>query len=271
MLLGGFDGLHLGHCVLLAKAKSYGLPVGIMTIVGGKSRESVFTPAERNELFRTAGIDYVFELPFSEICDTSFADFAALLVDKFSPKRFVCGEDFRFGKGALGSPQALERATRVRVDVEELAKLNGEKISTATVKKRLAEGEVEKANELLAREFFLLGEVLEDRKVGRTIGFPTANIAYPSDKFPLKRGVYETRVEVDGREYRCITNYGARPTFDDLSVLTETHLDGFTGNLYGKTLKVRFVRFLREIEKFESAEKLQAQLQKDIRRVREND
>jgi riboflavin kinase/FMN adenylyltransferase len=85
----------------------------------------------------------------------------------------------------------------------------------------------------------------------------------------LKKGVYETRVVVDGKAYKGITNYGARPTFDDDTIVTETHLDGFCGELYGKKLKIEFIRFLRDIQKFESAEKLKEQLQKDVRQVRD--
>ena len=113
--------------------------------------------------------------------------------------------------------------------------------------------------------------MFKDRGVGKTIGFPTANIRYPKDKFPIKKGVYQTCVCIDGKAYNGITNFGARPTFDDSTVVTETYLDGFSGDLYGKTLEVQFKRFLREIKKFDSVEELQRQLQTDIRRVREND
>lgn len=271
MLLGGFDGLHAGHKKLLSRALSFSLPVGIMTIVGGKEGDSLFTLAEREEIFREAGIDFVFELPFEEIKGRSPGDFSKLLQENFCVKAFVCGDDFRFGYKAQGTPETLKQATRVRVEVEELLKIDGEKVSSSTVKKLLEKGDVEKADRLLGANFFLLGTVFKDRQIGQTMGFPTANIEYPKGKFPLKKGVYETRTVVDGKTYKGITNYGARPTFADEKTLTETYLDGFAGDLYGKTLKVQFVRFLREIEKFESAEALKTQLSKDIRRVREND
>jgi riboflavin kinase/FMN adenylyltransferase len=149
--------------------------------------------------------------------------------------------------------------------------IQGEKVSSRSIKKHLTEGEVAQANVLLGERFFLLGEVIKDRGVGRTIGFPTANILYPQDKFPLKQGVYESRVTVDGISYKGITNYGARPTFDNERVITETYLDGFDGDLYGKTLKVEFVRYLRDITRFDSVETLKRQLTKDIERVRNYD
>lgn len=270
MLLGGFDGLHVGHRKLLSRAKASGLPVGVMTIVGGKG-EGLFTENEREDIFRRNGVDFAFELPFAEIRSLSPQEFLRVLHEEFSPKLVVCGEDFRFGAGALGTPQSIKERGQVCVEILPLVEMDGEKVSSRTVKALLKEGEIVKANEMLGERFFLLGKVEKDRQVGRTIGFPTANIAYPKEKFPLKKGVYETRTEVNGKTYKGITNYGARPTFGDESVWTETYLDGFDGDLYGKTLKVEFVRFLREITKFESAEALKAQLQEDIRRVRTND
>lgn len=267
MLLGGFDGLHIGHRQLLACAKESGFPVGLMTIVGGKTDGSLFTFAERESIFKNSGADFVFELPFEEIKDLSPEEFLRKLIAEFNPKLFVCGEDFRFGKGAVGTPEAIKQATRVRVEVLPLVEKEGEKVSSRTIKGLLASGDVECANALLGEPFFLVGKVEKDRQVGRTIGFPTANICYPSEKFPLKLGVYETHALVDGKEYKGITNYGARPTFDNEKVLTETYFDGFDGDLYGKTLEIRFTRYLRDIEKFESVETLKQQLQKDIHRV----
>ena len=271
MLLGGFDGLHLGHRRLLSYAKESGLPVGVMTIVGGKAQENIFTFEEREIIFRESGVDFVFELPFAEIKDLSPEAFLQKLIAEFNPKLFVCGTDFRFGAGAAGTPETIKRTTQVRVEVQNLLEMYGEKVSARTIKGLLSVGDIQKVNELFGERFFLMGEVKKDRQVGRTIGFPTANILYPKEKFPLKQGVYETRVCVDGVCYKGITNYGARPTFNNTQVLTETYLDGFNGDLYGATLKVEFVRYIRGVQKFESVAELTAQLQADIRTVRNND
>lgn len=271
MLLGGFDGIHAGHRRLLDRAKGYGLPVGIMTIDGGKHSKNLFTFAEREEIFAKEGVDFAFELPFSEIRDLSPQEFLGLLARNFRPRAFVCGTDFRFGKDAAGTPDFLKSDTRVSVDVEELVSVNGEKVSATAIKRLLGGGDAEGAGKLLGMPFFMRGEVVKDRQVGRTIGFPTANIFYPEEKFPLKKAVYETRVTVDGKEYKCISNFGARPTFGDEKVITETYLDGFEGDLYGRETEVRFVRFLRDIEKFDGAEALKKQLETDIRRVRKGD
>lgn len=271
MLLGGFDGLHVGHRQLLSCAKASGFPVGLMTIVGGKEENSLFTFAEREEIFREAGADFVFELPFAEIKDLSPQAFLRLLEEEFSPNLYVCGEDFRFGAKAVGTPKLLKESTHVRVEMLSLVQMDGEKVSSSRIKSLLENGEVGAVNDLLTHPFFVMGEVYADRKIGRTIGFPTANIRYPKGKYPLKIGVYETRVCVDGRTYKGITNYGARPTFADETVVTETYLDGFTGDLYGKTLRVEFIRRLRGVVKFDSVDALQKQLMKDIERVKTND
>ncbi|MBQ7323730.1 MAG: bifunctional riboflavin kinase/FAD synthetase [Clostridia bacterium] len=269
ILLGGFDGLHVGHRQLLARAKESGLPVGVMTMSGVKQENSLFTFAEREKIFQSAGVDFTFELSFDEVKDLTPVEFLQLLESAFSPKCFVCGSDFRFGKNAEGNAQNIKEATQVCVDVLPLLKINEVKVSSSCIKTLLKEGDLPTANQLLGHPFFLMGEVYRDRQVGRSIGFPTANISYPQDKFPLKLGVYETRVEVDGVVYKGITNYGARPTFDNGEIVTETHLLGFDGNLYGRTLQVEFIRFLRENKRFESVEQLQAQLEKDSRQVRD--
>lgn len=264
LLLGGFDGMHIGHRRLLTRAKSHGAPVGVMSIVGGKG-DALFTSKERELWLSSLGADFLFEFAFEDIRNLSAKEFLKRLENYFSPNAYVCGDDFRFGKGAEGNIETLRQYASAPVFVEELLRVNGEKVSASGIKELLFKGEIESANALLGREFFLLGSVEQGRKIGRTIGFPTANIRYPSGKFPLKKGVYETRVTVLGKTYRGITNFGARPTFDDDEVWTETHLKGADENLYGQTLCVRFVRFLREIQKFESAEALKKQLAEDLK------
>ena len=213
------------------------------------------------------GIDFVLEMQFEEICNLSPKTFTDRLLQDFNVKAFLCGEDFRFGYQAQGDANFLKECAQVCVETKPLVQFNGEKVSSTAVKLALEAGDIPTANALLNQSFFLQGKVEKDRQVGRTIGFPTANIAYPDDKFPLKEGVYQTQVEVCGKRYSAITNYGARPTFENQQVWTESHLIQFNGDLYGKTLKVEFIRRLRDIQKFQTIEELQAQLQADVRRV----
>ena len=269
MLLGGFDGLHTGYRALLARAKEYRLPVGVMTIVGAKGQQ-LFTFAEREEIFRRAGVDFAVELPFEQIRQMSPREFLRLLEEQFAPTAFVCGEDFRFGKGAEGTAKDLHTMTAASVIVLPLLEEGGKKVSASTVKERIVAGELPEANRLLGEPFFLTGTVVTGKKLGRTIGFPTANLMYPDEKIALSYGVYETRVSVDGKEYPSITNFGAQPTFDGGRVCVESYLDGFSGDLYGCVLTVRFVRFLRPIQRFESVEALKQQLASDLQAIRGN-
>lgn len=271
LLLGGFDGMHIGHRALLLAAEKTGLPVGVMTISKGKGSSDLFTFPEREQIFSALGASFAFEMPFPEIRDLSPSAFCDLLAEKFSPRAFFCGSDFRFGKDAAGTPEFLKEYTRVSVYVEKLLYIDGEKVSSGTIRKLLAAGDAAGAAKLLGEPFFLRGEVEEDRHVGRTIGFPTANIFYPADKFPLRKAVYESRVRVDGKTYAGITNFGSRPTFHVDRVVTETYLDGYSGNLYGRTLNVEFIRFLRDIYAFPDASALERQLETDIGRVRRGD
>ena len=270
ILLGGFDGLHVGHRLLLSRAKEYRLPIGLMTIVGGKCG-SLFTMEEREEIFRRAGIDFTFELPFEEIKGISPQEFVALLEEQFAPTAFICGEDFRFGFQAAGTPDDLKQWARAKVETLPLYLRNGVKVSSTAVKEMLATGDVAEAAVMLGEPFFVTATVVSGRKVGRTMGFPTANCVYPSGKFPLAYGVYETRAEVDGKIYKAITNFGGKPTFNDGQVCVETYLEGFNGDLYGKELTVRFVRKLRDIIRFDSVDALKKQLSCDLAAIQGED
>lgn len=271
ILLGGFDGLHAGHKALLERAKSFRLPVGIITILGGKTGESLFTQEERENAFFHAGADFILPFSFEEIKDIPAEEFVEKLCKEYLVKAFLCGDDFRFGKGALGTPEIIKRHTQVCVEVLPLVMMSGEKVSSSQIKTLLKQGDIQTANSLLKEEFFLIGEVVKDRQIGRTLGFPTANILYPKGKFTMQKGVYQTRAVIDGKEYKGITNYGARPTFENDSVITETYFHGYNGDLYGKKLKISFVKRLRDIQKFESVDVLKKQLEEDIRGVIEND
>ncbi len=270
LLLGGFDGLHKGHETLLAAAKQTGLQVAAIAITGGKGAP-IYTEAERDYIFAENGISAVYPLEFAAIRDMSAAEFACAVRDEIAPAVCFCGEDFRFGAGGKANGKDFSRLSGVPVRVLPVLKdaSTGEKIGAEHIKALLKNGDVSAADKLLCGGFILTGEVKKDRGVGATIGFPTANIFYPEGKTELKKGVYETRVEVGGVTYKCITNFGSRPTFGNDTVVTETHLIGFRGNLYGKTLTVRFVRYLRDVVAFKNAEELTARLQADVKRVEE--
>ena len=175
-----------------------------------------------------------------------------------------CGEDFRFGKDASGTPALLKEKAPCPVTVLPLAAKDGEKIAVSRIKRLLAEGDMEKVNALLCAPYFVRGEAEHGRAVGRTYGFPTANLHLPAGKFPLKEGVYAARARLkNGEEYPAIVNFGPCPTFGVEERKTEAHLVGFEGDLYGEKVTLYPVRFLRPIRKFQSKEALEEQLEGD--------
>ena len=270
LILGGFDGVHLGHRRLIERAKKAGKSVGITLILGCKG-EYLFTLQERLQILSTLGVDFAVVMDFDKIKDLSAKSFLESLEKEYVPSLYVCGDDFRFGKNAQGTPDTIKSESEVPVEVETLLQVNGEKVATRTLKNLLQEGKVEEVEKLLGFCYFALGEVVKGRQVGRQMGFPTANIAYTKEKMPIKEGVYAIRAEVAGKTYKGIANFGTQPTFEEKDVRLEVYVDGFDGDLYGKTLKVEFVSFLRPVQKFENQQALTKQLEEDVKKVREND
>ena len=279
LLLGGFDGFHRGHGSLLSAAKKTALPVGLTALSGGKGGE-LFPLPEREDIFRALGFAFADEhILDGEFRETPAEDFLRDLFSRIPAKAVFCGEDFRFGKDAAGTPALLkERAPcpvtvlplaalggePCPVTVLPLAALGGEKIAVTRIKQLLSEGEMEKVNALLCTPYFVRGVAEHGRAVGRTYGFPTANLRLPSGKFPLKEGVYAARARLErGEEYPAIVNFGPCPTFGVEARKTEAHLVGFQGDLYGEEVTLFPVRLLRPVRKFQSKEALEKQLGAD--------
>ena len=264
LLLGGFDGFHKGHGELLKAAKATGLPVGLTALSGGKGGE-LFPLPEREEIFRALGFAFADEhILDGKFRETPAEDFLSDLFSRIPAKAVFCGEDFRFGKDAAGTPALLKERAPCPVTVLPLAALGGEKIAVTRIKQLLSEGEIGKVNALLCTPYFVRGVAEHGRAVGRTYGFPTANLRLPSGKFPLKEGVYAARARLErGEEYPAIVNFGPCPTFGVEARKTEAPLVGFQGDLYGEEVTLFPVRLLRPVRKFQSKEALEKQLEAD--------
>ena len=266
LVLGAFDGLHTGHRALLAAAKGAGLPVVVTTLLGGKGK-SLFTREERAFLFSRAGVGGVYEIDFTEEMKNTAAEaFAAQLFGNVNAKWVYCGEDFRFGKGASGTPALLENYAPVTVI--KSVQSGGEKVATSVCKKLVEARDFDGLRTLLGEEGYFIGGVVEHgREVGRTYGFPTLNLSLPPEKLLPPDGVYGGFAETPEGRFQSILNIGARPTFGVEEKKLEAHLIGFSGDLYGAAVRVIPTVFLRPVSRFASKEALEEQLRKDISAV----
>ncbi len=280
--LGFFDSVHIGHIALIEKAKEVakrkGYESAVFTFkndlskVVKRSNGLIFTYYERLKKFENLHIQSLIFANFTkEFSNLAPEDFIKILTKEFSVKAIVCGVDYKFGKDGLGNVDLLKSICKnygVEVFVQEEIKKDEERVSTSKIKRSLGKGEIKEANSLLGSPYFIIGKVVKDRQVGRGMGFPTANVKIDGEKSPLKIGVYKTSVVLDGKKYSCITNYGARPTFSLDEVLTETYIDGFSGDLYGQEITVYFEEYLRDCVKFDSVDELIKQLEKDLEKIR---
>lgn len=287
--LGFFDCVHIGHRAVIGAAiktaKKYGAVPAVFTFDGNlkekllsaenKAAEdkTVFTPEERKDYICALGVHEIFFAPVSfEFLNKTPSSFLDYLNEIYTIKGYVCGEDYRFGKGGEGDTEFLKgyaRSHSQSVEVIGTVILKDEKVSTTKIKSLLSSGEVEKANELLGASYFVKGVVFEDRKVGTAMGFPTINVKIAPDKLKLKDGVYGGHITVGGKFYKTIINYGARPTFSLSEKLVEAHIADYSGKLYGKTVTLYFDFFMRENKKFDGVDELKAQLSRDLQRVKE--
>lgn len=282
LALGFFDSVHLGHRKLLQRAeeiaKIRGIWCAAMTFKNnpfetmGKKTKLIYSYEERAMLFEKLGIDIVCVALFDDnFMRMSADDFLAILADTFDLKHVVCGYDFRFGKEREGDVKKLCqfcRSSGIGLDVIEKAVHNGKKVSSTLIREYLSKGEIEKANELLAEPYFMMGEVIHGRKVGSKLLFPTINIELDCQKLKIKQGVYFTLTTIDGIQYRSVTNFGQKPTFGLKDFEVETYIIGYDGDLYGKRVAISFIKKLRDTAKFADAKALKEQIYKDIEKAK---
>ena len=271
--LGFFDGAHIGHRKIFSVAKSLcdKEEFAVFTFNGNlfkNSNGNLYTLKEKLQLFKTLGAKHVVVAEWTKnLYDLSALEFLNKLVSLHNVKGIVCGEDFTFGKGALGNAQVLKEfcnANNIKLKVVSLQKYQNEQISTTVIKEKLACGDIKTANYLLGDNFFISGIVQHGRGEGTAKTFPTANLKIPTDKFKIKSGVYATKVIVDGKEYNGLTNYGNCPTFNCDNFLVETYILNFNGIIYNKEIKIEFLDYLRDIKKFNSTQELKEQIKNDM-------
>lgn len=278
--IGNFDGVHLGHAVLLEtaleKAHSLGVPAVILTLE--PHPRTVFRPqspvfrltplAVKLRLFAALGMDGVIVIPFNRDFATHSAESFVTeeLVERLAVKAAVVGYDFHFGKNRLGSPEFLSAAgDRLGFEVNVIGPVSDEVaiVSSSRIRAHLESGEVAEANRLLGYRWFVVEEVVGGDRRGRELGFPTANLRLGAD-CRLRHGIYAVRLRrADGSSFDGVASFGRRPTFGDGEPLLEVHILDFSGDLYGERVSVAFFDWIRPELRFDSVGALIAEMSRD--------
>ncbi|TWT16765.1 bifunctional riboflavin kinase/FAD synthetase [Streptococcus sp. sy010] len=277
LVLGYFDGLHLGHKALfdVAKtvAKDKGLKVVVLTFP--ESPQLAFAkfhpdllrhisyPTKRYAKFAEYGVDDLYLLPFtSDFASLKAKDFMATYLKALNPHTIVVGFDYKFGcDGQMASYLASQSQCQV-IEVPEVQD-SDQKISSTRIRQLLAQGQIQQVNRLLGYDYSIRGLVVHGDARGRTIGFPTANIALLDQVHLPSDGVYVTEVRVKNQVYRAMTSIGKNVTFGGNDLRIESHLFDFTGEIYGETIEIFWLDKIREMEKFSGIEELICQLEAD--------
>ena len=274
--LGFFDGVHLGHCALFSHARkladAVGATVGAITFSDnpsyalGKGTPLIYTFEERKTLL-SKEVDALLALPFTEkLRSMEPHDFLQTLVDAFDIRGFVCGYDYRFGANAAGDSVALSEFCKkndIMCGIVGPIMLDDARVSSTKIKEYLTLGDIENAERFLGHAYTVEGAVCHGHGRGHLFDFPTANLQVEKDKLLPKEGVYATYAYADGTQYKAVTNIGPCPTFGSSERTIETMLVDFTGDLYGKPLRLQFVRYLRDISTFSSPLALHTQIMRD--------
>lgn len=283
MTSGTFDGVHVGHKTIIEHiqsiAKDFNGETVLLTfhphprLVLNKESDLklLSTIDERIELLEAAGVDHLIIIPFDKaFSQLSSVDFIKdILIEKVGTKKLVIGYDHHFGRNREGSFEHLiEFGSVYGFEVEEIPALDVDNVHVSSTKIRsaLLSGDVDLASKFLGHPYSITGNVVRGDQIGRSMGFPTANIQI-DDEYKLipKEGVYAVEVEVDAEVYNGMLNIGTRPTVSKGDKLTiEVHLFGFNQDLYNNSLKVKFYKRIRNEVGFDSVEKLKSQLEQDL-------
>ena len=277
--LGFFDGVHIGHLALFDEARKHAAEQGAVfavftfrdcgdgTYKAGAPRLTEWN--ERLSLLREAGVERVYAADFESVATLSPEEFVEeVLIKRLDAVFAVCGFNFRFGHRAAADSSDLDRLMRAHergCHILPPTKQNGVTVSSSAIRTAIENGEIELANSMLGRPFTINFPVIHGKMLGRTIGVPTINQAFPLGFVVPRRGVYACRCDIDGEILGAVSNVGVRPTVEHTeSVNCESHILDFDGWLYGRRIRVSFLHFLREERQFDSLDELVAQIQNDI-------
>ena len=280
--LGYFDGIHIGHKSVLnkalQKAKEKNLvPVVVLfdihpkKLLSGAVPPIITTEEKKRKLLADMGFE-IFDFDFRQGMNYEPQEFIdKILVGTLSAKAVSCGFDYHYGKGGKGNAETMREDLSER-GIEfyslEPVYLGDEIVSSTAIRKFIAEGEIEKANAMLGEYFSYDFAVNKGDGLGRTWGIPTINQSFPEDFIVPKYGVYVSEATFDGESYLGVTNVGTRPTVADAGFRSETCILDFSGDLYGKNVQVKLIKYLREEKKFPNVDALRDAIGKDIENAR---
>lgn len=270
LVLGYFDGVHIGHQKMIKEAVKE-RDTGVMTfdispsfILGKSIKYSHITSLfDKANILKELGVKYLYVLRVcKELLDVSKEDFINKILLKINPKRIYIGEDYHFGKAASGDKEDLKKY--FDVCVYPLLTIEDKKVSSRAIRELINNGEMESVHKLLNRPYSVSGMIVEGSHNGMKIGFPTANLDLTYPYVLPKIGVYIGYVKLLGKRYKSIISMSTHPTIMELKdPIIEVHLLNYHDNLYGKEIEVQFIKYIRDIQKFASLEDLKAQLEKD--------
>ncbi len=273
--LGSFDALHKGHLGVIGEAIKYAKKnklLSMVQIVERNETDKVNTLSKRLEILESMGVDVVvveeFTPEFKSVRYDRFIE--AFIFQKYNAAAVFAGENYRFGFMAEGDAESLKKICGdfgVEVFIVPYVLELDKVISSSAIRDFISNGEIEKARDYMARPFSISGKVIHGNSVGRKHGFPTANISIPQKLVIPKDGVYATQINVDGKTYRGLTNLGTKPTvkIDERNI--ETYILDFEGDLYGKEIKIEFLKRIRDTKKFCSLKELKKQIEEDKKNI----
>ncbi len=279
--IGNFDGIHLGHqklinaCITAAKDKDLKSVVLSFYPHPRKLRNpdfvfnTILTQSEKVDYLVRTGVDYFrrkeINLDFLGYSAKEFVE--KILVNELKAKIVIVGEDFHFGPNRSCTPEILKEVCAefgISTIFIDLKLDNGEKISSSTIRKLITEHHVDEIEKLLGKNYVVTGEVVNGKKLGRTIGVPTANVIPDNEKLLPPNGVYLSKTTVKGETYFSITNIGCNPTVSDKKMTVETFILDFDEDIYGEFITVEMLKFVRSEVKFANVHALKEQLHNDL-------
>lgn len=279
VVLGNFDGVHRGHQMLIQVAKEQGKMKHLRTLVfsfyphpswviGNHPKPLIMSRRDKKQLIKNLGLDILIEYPFTKAFASISPEvfFEEILIRQLKAKVLVVGENYYFGKNKAGNPTFLKelgQRHQVEVYVVPAVKYDAQMISSSTIRNLIIDGNIELANEMLGHPYTIVGNVVQGKQLGRTIGFPTINLVADPDRVYPPNGVYATKVTVYNKEYLGMTNIGYNPTVNGAKKMIETHIFDFKEDVYGQTVEVKFYNAIRPEQRFPSVDALKEQIAKD--------